>query len=178
MAIKNLDSNFRLSFFPERISVQSTVNDIFWKESSFIKLKVRGTMGGEEMGNDWLIWIKIGPMLGFFFFCTNPVWHLSQEKYKTNAICAEPASADVQTLEELTQIIFCSFISISLLFSFFIFPFWHFVFHLFALERMWHVQWDYTNSLEWKKGEDICRMWFKTRCLEAGNLQSTYVHKC
>lgn len=71
MAIKNLDSNFRLTFFPERISVQSTVNGIFWKDSSFIKLKVRGMMGGEEMGNDWLIWIKIDSMLGFFFFfCT------------------------------------------------------------------------------------------------------------
>lgn len=178
MAIKNLDSNFRLTFFPERISVQSTVNGIFWKESSFIKLKVRGMMGGEEMGNDWLIWIKIDSMLGFFFFFLHhPVWYLSQEKYKTNAICAEPASADIQTLEELTQIIFCSFISISLLFSFFLSGIFS-SFHLFALERMWHVQWDYTKSLKWKKGEDICTMWFKTRCLEAGTLQSTYVRKC
>lgn len=34
---------------------------------------------------------------------------------------------------------------------------------------MWNK--DYTNSLEWeKKGKDICRMRFKMKSLDAGNL--------
>lgn len=52
MTIKNLGSNFKLSSFPERISVQSALNDIFYKESNFMKLKVWGMMGEEEMRND------------------------------------------------------------------------------------------------------------------------------
>lgn len=52
MTIKNLGSDFKLTYFPERISVQSALNHIFREERDFIKLKVWGIMGEEEMGND------------------------------------------------------------------------------------------------------------------------------
>ena len=50
MTVKNLGSKFKFTSFPERISIQSLVNDILWKENSFIKLKVWGVMGEEETG--------------------------------------------------------------------------------------------------------------------------------
>lgn len=52
MTIKTLGSDFKLTCFPERISVQSALNHIFCEESDFIKLKVWGMTGEEEMGND------------------------------------------------------------------------------------------------------------------------------
>lgn len=51
-----------------------------------------------------------------------------KKKSKTNAICAEPAGADFKAHEELTQIIFCSFIFITMSFSFSISSFWHVLF--------------------------------------------------
>lgn len=62
----------------------------------------------------------------------------------------------LKTHKELTQITFCNFIFIFMSFSFSISSFWHILsFHLLALERTWHVEQGYTNSLEWKKGEHI-----------------------
>lgn len=140
MAIKNLGSNFKLPSFPERISVPHAIMTYFEKRT----VSLSWSLGNAGRGRDgkWLINLyKNGPHAGIFSFCTNPVWHLSQEKYKTNAICAEPAGADFQTHKESTQSIFCSFIFISMSFSSPISSFWHILFLPSACPgKLGHVQ--------------------------------------
>lgn len=166
MTIKNLGSNFRLPSFPERISVQHAVMTYFEKRA----VSLSWSLGNAGRGRDgeWLINLyKNGPHAGIFFpFCTNPVWHLSQEKYETTAICAEPASADFQTYEELTQIIFCSFIFISTSFSFPASSFWHILFPPSVCPgKIGACAARIIPTRLNGNREDICTIWFKARSL-------------